>query len=95
MLYVEEALDRIEKNPTLDPNNQGILEKLLKIDRQTAVIMAHDMLLAGVDTVYNENHANYSVKPNVFLFRPLHCQPLSSTNWRKIQESNKFSEMKF
>jgi hypothetical protein len=53
MFYVEEALDRIEKNPSLDPNDQGVLEKLLKIDRQTAVIMAHDMLLAGVDTVYN------------------------------------------
>jgi hypothetical protein len=51
MFYVEEALDRIEKNPSLDPNDQGVLEKLLKIDRQTAVIMAHDMLLAGVDTV--------------------------------------------
>jgi cytochrome P450 family 12 len=50
MHYIDEALQRIEQNPSKDPNQQGVLEKLLQQDRQTALIMAHDMLLAGVDT---------------------------------------------
>lgn len=29
----------------------SVLEKLLKIDRQVAIVMAIDMMLAGVDTV--------------------------------------------
>lgn len=37
----------------MNKNNEekGVLEKLLDIDPEIAVIMASDMLLAGVDTV--------------------------------------------
>lgn len=37
--------------PQDDAREQSVLEKLLKIDRRVAIIMALDMLMAGVDTV--------------------------------------------
>lgn len=54
MKYVDRAvvrLDRLEKVCDMDADDRSILEKLLKIDRRVAVVMAFDMLLAGVDTV--------------------------------------------
>jgi hypothetical protein len=51
MSYVESAMARLEANPTQVENDQGVLEKLMKINKHTAKIMAFDMLLAGVDTV--------------------------------------------
>ncbi|KAM8704116.1 hypothetical protein ACLKA7_008687 [Drosophila subpalustris] len=52
--YVNEALERLEKekqNGVVKPENeQSVLEKLLKIDKKVATIMAMDMLMAGVDT---------------------------------------------
>uniref|UniRef100_A0A8D8DJQ9 Cytochrome P450 CYP12A2 n=4 Tax=Culex pipiens TaxID=7175 RepID=A0A8D8DJQ9_CULPI len=50
MTKVNEAIARLEKNPTTNNDNQSVLEKLLKIDRNVAIVMALDMLLAGVDT---------------------------------------------
>ncbi|KAH8417248.1 hypothetical protein KR222_007047 [Zaprionus bogoriensis] len=52
--YVNEALDRLDdetKRGVVRPENeQSVLEKLLKIDKKVATIMAMDMLMAGVDT---------------------------------------------
>jgi cytochrome P450 family 12 len=50
MKYVETAMDRLERNPTPPDKEMGVLEKLMKVDRHVAKIMAFDMLLAGVDT---------------------------------------------
>lgn len=36
---------------TTDGREESVFSKLLKIDRNTAVVMAIDMLIAGVDTV--------------------------------------------
>ncbi|XP_055539504.1 cytochrome P450 CYP12A2-like isoform X1 [Wyeomyia smithii] len=47
---VDDAVVRLDKNPSVDNENQSVLEKLLKVDRNIAVLMAFDMLLAGVDT---------------------------------------------
>ncbi|XP_053965019.1 probable cytochrome P450 12c1, mitochondrial [Anastrepha ludens] len=47
--YVNAALDRLEKNPAKEGEERSVLEKLLKINRQTAIVMAMDMLMAGVD----------------------------------------------
>lgn len=60
MRCVDKAVVRLDKK--IDSRNAGdssILEKLLKIDRRIAVVMAFDMLLAGVDTVscLNKAHA--------------------------------------
>lgn len=53
--YISEAIFRIDKNKNSLKSDQemGVLEKLLKIDRNAAFVMATDMLLAGVDTVSN------------------------------------------
>ncbi|XP_062535024.1 probable cytochrome P450 12a5, mitochondrial [Armigeres subalbatus] len=47
---ISEAVIRLEKNPTTSSESQSVLEKLLKVDRDIAFIMACDMLMAGVDT---------------------------------------------
>lgn len=53
MHYVDRSvsrLDAIDKNRS-DANDKSVLEKLLLIDRRIAIVMAFDMILAGVDTV--------------------------------------------
>uniref|UniRef100_A0A1I8NRH0 Cytochrome P450 n=1 Tax=Stomoxys calcitrans TaxID=35570 RepID=A0A1I8NRH0_STOCA len=45
--FVDEALERIEKS---GGEGKSVLEKLVKIDRRIAIIMAVDMLIAGADT---------------------------------------------
>lgn len=50
--YVNEALERLEREPSDKPESeQSVLEKLAKIDKKVATVMAMDMLMAGVDTV--------------------------------------------
>lgn len=49
--YVNEAVARIEKSPSVDENDQSILEKLVKVNKNIGVVMAVDALMAGVDTV--------------------------------------------
>lgn len=53
MFYVDNAVKRLEEQGQLDSDasDRSVLEKLLLIDRRIAVVMAFDMLLAGVDTV--------------------------------------------
>lgn len=53
MKYVDRAVVRLDQKngSATDAEDRSILEKLLKIDRRIAVVMAFDMLLAGVDTV--------------------------------------------
>ncbi|NP_001295932.1 cytochrome P450 CYP12A2 [Musca domestica] len=54
-MYVDEAFERIEaenknRNVEKPENEKSVLEKLVKIDKQIAMVMAMDMLMAGVDT---------------------------------------------
>ncbi|XP_017041165.1 probable cytochrome P450 12a5, mitochondrial [Drosophila ficusphila] len=53
-IYVDEAIQRLEqeaKDGVVRPENeQSVLEKLLKVDKKVATVMAMDMLMAGVDT---------------------------------------------
>lgn len=55
--YVNEAVERLDSEAkrgiVKPPSEQSVLEKLLKIDKKVATIMAMDMLMAGVDTVSN------------------------------------------
>lgn len=57
--YVEEAIQRLEreaKDGVVKPESeQSVLEKLLRVDKKVATIMAMDMLVAGVDTVNFES----------------------------------------
>ncbi|XP_061396029.1 probable cytochrome P450 12c1, mitochondrial [Musca vetustissima] len=49
--FVDETLQRIEARGGGDhQEGKSVLEKLIKIDRRIAIIMAIDMLIAGVDT---------------------------------------------
>jgi cytochrome P450 family 12 len=48
--YIAEAIERYEKNPTADDHESGVLEKLVKIDKNIGKTMAEDMLFAGIDT---------------------------------------------
>lgn len=52
--YVQETLPEIEEKQKKGENKEelyGILEKLLVRDKKLAVVMAMDMLIAGVDAV--------------------------------------------
>lgn len=58
--YVDEAIERLEKEresgvAEKPENEKSVLEKLIKIDRKIAMVMAMDMLMAGVDTVSKRN----------------------------------------
>lgn len=65
--YVNAALVHLEKGGSRAGSQReaGVLEKLLKIDKNVAVVMATDMLTAGVDTVKSqlthEKMSNYHV----------------------------------
>ncbi|XP_033255024.1 probable cytochrome P450 12a5, mitochondrial [Drosophila miranda] len=52
--YLDEAIERLEKEAkegvVRPESEQSVLEKLLKIDKKVATVMAMDMLMAGVDT---------------------------------------------
>jgi len=55
LAFVDEAIERLEKEAkegvVRPENEQSVLEKLLKVDKKVATVMAMDMLMAGVDTV--------------------------------------------
>lgn len=57
LFYIEKSIEQFEKRSKSEhqlEREPSVLEKLLKINKNVAVIMAIDMLLAGVDTVtYN------------------------------------------
>lgn len=68
--YVNEAMERIEedrKNGVAEKpeHEKSVLEKLIKIDKRIAIVMAMDMLMAGVDTV-NYNYKNNSFKNLIY-----------------------------
>lgn len=48
--YLNESSERMAKHQKLE-HEQSALEKMLKIDKKFAFVMAMDMMFAGVDTV--------------------------------------------
>ena len=52
--YINEAIKRHEALPNsdLDDNEKSIIERLIKIDKNVAVVIALEMFFAGIDTVY-------------------------------------------
>lgn len=59
------ALENLEKKksqPKGDEEELSVLEKLLKIDRNVAILMVLDMLMAGVDTVCKYSSLPYQSK---------------------------------
>lgn len=52
MNYIEQTIEETKGTDEEKVNNSnGILQKLLKIDKRAAIIMAVDSMTAGVDTV--------------------------------------------
>lgn len=51
--HIEQAKSKLRETTDNDTNlhDHSILEKLLRLDKQTAHVMALDMLTAGIDTV--------------------------------------------
>jgi hypothetical protein len=49
---IGEAIENFDKNKSaIQDDQQGILFKLLAKDKKYAIVMAFDMIFAGVDTV--------------------------------------------
>lgn len=48
---IDKSIEEIKIKPQDADKENSVLEKLLKIDKRVAIIMALDMLMAGVDTV--------------------------------------------
>ena len=57
--YVEETMKENESKK--DESSGGFLQKLLKVNKEIAVIMSVDSLIAGIDTV-NKFKFNLTVK---------------------------------
>lgn len=54
--YVDLARENMKANPAENEDEMSVLEKLIKVDKKTAVVMAMDMLFAGIDTVSIFSH---------------------------------------
>lgn len=66
--YVQEAVHRIEQSTEKKSDSEkSVLEKLLAINCKYAVIMAMDMLFAGVDTVRKVRYP-VATNPSTSLF---------------------------
>lgn len=52
IMYVNNAIAEIKKNPSVD-REPSILEHLLKVNEDYAIVVVLDILTAGVDTVSN------------------------------------------
>lgn len=51
MKKIDEATEKLKDKPIDDNSEEGVFEKLVKVDKNTAMVMAYDMIMAGVDTV--------------------------------------------
>lgn len=50
--YIDQAKQRMKQQAPKEYDEMSVLEKLIKIDKKIAVVMAMDMLFAGIDTVW-------------------------------------------
>lgn len=50
--HIDKAIERIASQTENDESHEeSVLKKILQVDKDYAVVMALDMLLAGIDTV--------------------------------------------
>lgn len=54
-------MERMKNEPVQDDREQSILQKLIKINRNVAIVVAMDLLLAGVDTVIQNNNYQQTI----------------------------------
>lgn len=53
---VDAAVNRLDQSTNVETTGLSVLEKLLKVNRDVAIVMVFDMLMAGVDTVSSINN---------------------------------------
>ncbi|EAA12388.2 AGAP008022-PA [Anopheles gambiae str. PEST] len=91
---IDEAVRRIEKAPKME-GTQSVLEKLLKTNKQLAVVMAFDMIMAGIDTTSSstfgilyclaKNPAKQALlRKELRSILPHHDSPLTPENMRNL-----------
>lgn len=70
MYYIDQAIEKLEKGSYSNTADKepSVLEKLLKIDKHAAMVMALDMMMAGVDTVSRNGDLNSTKQLSIFLF---------------------------
>lgn len=53
MKHITVAMDKLDLNQEVDPNNMSIVEKILRQTKnpKIAAVLALDLMLVGVDTV--------------------------------------------
>lgn len=60
--FIDMSIAEIKENGSIsNTTEESVLEKLLKIDKRVAIIMALDMLMAGVDTVIHKPFPFYLI----------------------------------
>jgi hypothetical protein len=75
---VEKSVEDM-KSKSHDYKEESILEKLLKIDKNVAVVMSTDSILAGVDTVCN---FFFSKKCNEYVL--IFCTDFFGIHWNYL-----------
>lgn len=51
-IYIDQAQNKIkERGHDVPEEDKSIIEKLIAIDERVAILMANEMLMAGIDTV--------------------------------------------
>jgi hypothetical protein len=92
--YADEAMKEIDNAPTVNVEDAGILEKLMKIDRHVAFVMVLDSLIAGVSCADLFQFFSHQT----FIFRSTRqllelSQPFMVS--RRIRRSRRFCDKKF
>lgn len=67
MKYVENGVKRLAAGSGSDRSDRSVLEKLLEINREVAIVMVFDMLMAGIDTVRVQFNLKYVIILHNFL----------------------------
>lgn len=69
MKHITVAMDKLDLNQEVDPNNMSIVEKILRQTRnpKIAAVLALDLMLVGVDTVSVYYHFHYIIQ-KIFKF---------------------------
>lgn len=63
MKQIDKSIEEYERSTDDSKHGeQSVLQKLLKIDRHYAIVMTFDMLLAGIDTVYEQKLYSFLIK---------------------------------
>lgn len=92
MHYIENAMAKLEKGERNENREPSVLEKMLETDKKLAVVMAIDMIIAGIDTVGSFIDSKYCESFLVRLKRVLVIQLIFSNLQYFLIYSNFFTQ---